>query len=432
MKQRFEFAGSKVPGHLKLFQLTDDPDVPSCHIYMEAQIFSPDSKRFVLHRSAHPHGSDPNDPEHRYLLCDLENDGALTELTSEPGVTAPALSPDGNMFYYFRNRLTPDGGSIHLMRCKIDGTERQELMSVGQNDGFSPSGYFYPLSTISADGERLAVATSLAGTEGEDGYPEHALWIFDLKTGKVHVPVHGKEYCNLHMQYCRSPEHARDIMIQHNHGCRRRGEKDVVNHSAALDDASGFRMRRWPSAADPAGNNTGFGVDIHCIRDDGTALRSYPWGRDGVEFCQGHQCWRGDTEWSITSTLLFTSRDFAFQELIESLPLPDGSHDGNNRSGGRNLLSRGIDRPHFLHFATDRKGEHIVSDYESENGEWHLYLGTLGAPGRGAADLRFLLNLGSREQSPWHPHPFLSPDGKFAFFNSSESGRLQAYALALR
>lgn len=39
MKRLFEFAGYSVPDHLKLFQMTDNPDVPGCHIYMEAQIF---------------------------------------------------------------------------------------------------------------------------------------------------------------------------------------------------------------------------------------------------------------------------------------------------------------------------------------------------------------------------------------------------------
>jgi Tol biopolymer transport system component len=28
-----------------------------------------------------------------------------------------------------------------------------------------------------------------------------------------------------------------------------------------------------------------------------------------------------------------------------------------------------------------------------------------------------------------HIHPFLSPDGRMAFFNSDESGRLQAYMI---
>jgi hypothetical protein len=56
---------------LEVLQLTTEPDVPSSHVYMEAQIFTPDSKQCVLHRSAHAHGSNARDPKHQYLLCDL-------------------------------------------------------------------------------------------------------------------------------------------------------------------------------------------------------------------------------------------------------------------------------------------------------------------------------------------------------------------------
>ena len=55
---------------LEVIQLTAEADVPSSHVYMEAQIFTPDSKGFVLHRSAHAHGSDAKDPKHQYLLCE--------------------------------------------------------------------------------------------------------------------------------------------------------------------------------------------------------------------------------------------------------------------------------------------------------------------------------------------------------------------------
>jgi hypothetical protein len=44
------------------------------------------------------------------------------------------------------------------------------------------------------------------------------------------------------------------------------------------------------------------GADIHVLRDDGSTFRDMPWGRDGNEFCKGHQCWRGRTSWAITST----------------------------------------------------------------------------------------------------------------------------------
>jgi hypothetical protein len=60
---------------MAVFQLTKEA-LPSSHVYMEAQIFTPDSKLLVLHRSAAPHGGDPKDPEHRYLLCALDYNGS--------------------------------------------------------------------------------------------------------------------------------------------------------------------------------------------------------------------------------------------------------------------------------------------------------------------------------------------------------------------
>ena len=106
MKIRPELVPRSEREHLEVIQLTDEL-IPSSHIYMEAQIFTPDSQRLVLHRSAHPHGSDPTDPEHRYLICDLEDHGRLAPLTTEPGTTAPSISPDGNWLYYFVDETTP-------------------------------------------------------------------------------------------------------------------------------------------------------------------------------------------------------------------------------------------------------------------------------------------------------------------------------------
>jgi hypothetical protein len=108
---------------IDVFQLTDE-EIPSSHIYMEAQIFTPDSNRLVLHRSAHPHGSRQDDPEHRYLLCDLENQWELSPLTDEVGVTG-ALSNGVNQFTilcerYNLNELGTGGlmGPVVLYREK--------------------------------------------------------------------------------------------------------------------------------------------------------------------------------------------------------------------------------------------------------------------------------------------------------------------------
>ena len=56
-----------------MIQLTADPEVPGSHLYMEAQIFTPDSRRLVLHRSATAHGGSKSDPNHQYLRCDLDD-----------------------------------------------------------------------------------------------------------------------------------------------------------------------------------------------------------------------------------------------------------------------------------------------------------------------------------------------------------------------
>ena len=94
MKLRQDFLQQGSPQGIEVVQLTTE-DIPSSHVYMEAQIFAPDSKRLLVHRSANAHGSDQHDPEHRYLVCELEDNCALRPLTHEVGATAPSATPDG-------------------------------------------------------------------------------------------------------------------------------------------------------------------------------------------------------------------------------------------------------------------------------------------------------------------------------------------------
>ena len=59
-----------------------------------------------------------------------------------------------------------------------------------------------------------------------------------------------------------------------------------------------------------------------------------------------------------------------------------------------------------------------------------LHLAELGEPGEEPLlDARYLLNPRSTCVKDTHIHPFLSPDGTMAFFNSDESGLLQAYMI---
>lgn len=406
MKSRPDLLDERSPEGIEVIQLTHEPDVSASHIYMEAQIFTPDSKRLVVHRSAHAHGSDQHDPEHRYLLCDLENDCALSPLTEEVGATAPAISPDGQWFYYFVNETVTGGGRLTLRRVRLDGTDRETICVLDRplpGTSFRPS-RMYPLSTISSDGRRIATSGFL-GDGTVEGAP-FGLMVFDTEDGTVELVLHGPTWCNPHPQYCRStdPVACRDILVQENHD--------------NLADARGQVTRL----------TGGLGADIHVIRDDGSDFRTMPWGRDGNEFCQGHQCWRGRSRWAITST---GTRQPPEAQLIEGRAVPDDGHRGLATPGGeRNDLSRDFPDPHFYHFGTDIAGTRLVSDAGPMGEEASIYLAEFGEPGTDAlTNWRYLLRPRSSCTKEAHIHPFLSPDGTMAFFNSDESGLLQAYMI---
>lgn len=402
LRFRPDLVDPEAPSGTEVIQLTEG-SVPSCHVYMEAQVFAPDSKRFVLHRSAHAHGSSKDDPEHRYLLCDIEDGCALSPLTEETGATAPSVTPDGRFLYYFVNETKANGGRLTLKRVRLDGTDRQTILVLDAGipgTNYRPS-RIYPLSTISSDGKRLALAAFLG--DGQTPGAPFGLMVFDLRKATVDLILKGQTWCNLHPQYSRSrrARAERDLLVQENHGnkCKPDGSIETLV--------------------------SGAGADIHVIRDDGTDFRTMPWGRDGVERCQGHQCWRGRSEWAITSTGT-TGRGAC---LIEGLAAQDEGHQGLKTAGGvRNDLTREIAEPNFYHFATDAEGKRLVSDTGPMNPEGRVVVAELGAPGK--EPLHTLRRIAWPKCS-WkkgaHIHPFLSPDGSTGFFNSDESGALQAY-----
>ena len=394
------------PRGLQVFQLTEGA-VPWSHIYMEAQIFTPDSRRLVIQRSATAHGGDIRDPEHRYYLCEVQT-GELIPLTDETGAVAPSVSPDGEFLYYFVDQTQVGvGGALSLRRRRIDGSQAETIVVIDSplpGSGFRPS-RAYPLSTISSDGQRIALAVFLG--DGESAASPFGLLVFDIAQATVRLILHGPSWCNLHPQYSRSsdPQHARDILIQENHG----------NVCSAGGEVS--RLVR------------GLGADIHVIRDDGMNFRDLPFGRDETEKCQGHQCWRGRSAWAITSTYSARSPDC---RLIEGRAVEHADHDGLRTPGAaeaRNDLAREFPQPSFYHFATDIRGTRVISDTGPMNAQARIYLAGLGAAGQPLLRPTYLLSPKSSWAKHAHIHPFLSPDGNTAFFNSDESGVLQTYML---
>jgi len=404
MIPRQDLLDERSPQGLEVFQLTTEPDVPSSHLYMEAQVFTADSKRLVLHRSATAHGGSKSDPEHRYLLCDLEGGGALSPLTEETGVTGASVSPGDRYVYYFVDETEVNGGRLTLRRVRLDGTHRETIFVVDEplpGTRFRPSG-IYPLSTISSAGERIAISAFLG--DGQTEEPPWGLMVFDIEKAAVELIIHGPSWCNMHPQYSRSKDadQRHDILIQENHG----------------------------NVTDARGDTTqlvgGAGADIHVIRDDGTDFRDLPWGRDGIEGCQGHQCWRGRSEWAITST--YGTRGGC---MVEGTPCEASGHLGAKSPGGRrNDLTRDYAKPDFYHFGTDIAGRRLISDAGPLDVRCTIHTMELRKAGEDpATGFRYLLCPRSSCESPAHTHPFLSPDGRLGFFNSNESGLLQAYMI---
>jgi hypothetical protein len=125
-------------------------------------------------------------------------------------------------------------------------------------------------------------------------------------------------------------------------------------------------------------------------------------------------------------------RDVVEEQLIESQPVPHEGHIGLcNSRGVRNDLSGAFPSPRFCHFATDIQGMRLVSDAGPRDERGPLFLARLQEPGQGPfCEPTYLMRPRSSWRKTVHVHPFLSPDGSKAFFNSDESGVLQAYMIA--
>lgn len=407
MKLRPDLLANESPEGLEVIQLTVDSEVPFCHIYPEARIFTPDSTRLVLHGHATPHGGDLHDPRRQYFLCDLTSNAELSPLTDETGAYAPCVSPDGRFFYYFIRQ----DQRTSLKRVDLQTGERCTLSVI---DGYIPGtrlriANLSPLATIRQDGKAIALPVFL-GQVGESF--NFGMIVFDLETNEQRLILCGPSWSNVHPQYCLSsdPQSMYDLLIQDNHGCLIAPDGNLLRHTA------------------------GRGCDIHMIRDDGTNFRTLAWGRDKVEQCRGHQCWRGHSTYAIGSVTIQLENGDEKILLMEGEGFATTDHLGKYTPDTTyNEITRHLTHPKFDHFATDLAGERLISDGLFADG-WKLSLSRLGVPGEeGLGPNCYLLDtkadINVTPKNITHPHPFFSPDGKMAFFNSNESGTLQAYML---
>lgn len=414
-----------------------------CHIYMEAQIFSPDSKHFIVHSGSTPHGT--HDPtKHVYYRCDIDDDFSLHPMTDRLQVTCPAISPDGKFFYYIvTNWQRHDHGApIELRRKNLDGSDDIIITAIpGRLPGSNLLlGEVYPLSTISSDGQRLATRIALFSTRTQCW--TYALVVFCLDQGDYFISFSDPEYVNAHPQYSRSldPVESHDIMLQHNHAHQH-------DNKRLLDALRAKGASLAPRAA---------GTDIHVICDDGTHLRDLPFGRSATEMALGHQCWVGRSNWIIVQCKQWAQPHFInnvpspFQNpvpdigvyLFAAQPMERFDHLGVNTPDMHRLpLCTHAPDNWFGHFGGDIEGRRIIVDaMNPERQLSRLYLIRLGNLDQGETpgpdDWKLLGDCLTGNKGPnygiEHSHPFLSPDGRYAFFNSNVSGILRPYVADLK
>jgi hypothetical protein len=397
-RERPDLLDERSPRGLRLVQITTNPNLASWNVYTEAPIFTPDSRRFVFVR------------ERNYWLCDIGDNFALRQLTGERGAKGASVSPDGKWMYYLVDDAERTGAALLLKRISLADYHSKVILTVKDKlpgTSFRPS-RLYSLTSLSSDGRRLATSCFLG--DGKTEKAPFGLLVFQLGKPSVRVFPLGADYNNMHAQYCRSrdPERSHDILIQHNHG--------------SVVDASGKTVKLVG----------GDGADLHVMRDDGTNWRDIPIGRDGHEFVQGHQQWRG----RMTSVLSAMSIPRGKKRILEGFPIPTNnatSHTGNRIAGGRSWdITHDIDNPDFWHFSADDSGMRVVSDTNTVDPvakkKINLVIGTLSAVDRPLLKLRYLLDTRtSGVDQPAHPHPFFSPDARMAFFNSDVDGKPQVW-----
>ena len=255
-RERPDLLGERSPEGLRVTQISADAERPHSHIYMEARVFTPDSRRFVFQRFLDPADVDTRSSRREYLLCDIEDGYSFIQLTDEEGAIGPSVSPDGRFMYYFIDRTRAGGGWWAIKRVDLDTLQRDTLAKF---DGPLPEAgrhlsLLYGTSSISSDGARLCMAGYLG-----DGRTHNAPWglvVFDVERAAASLVFEGQSFCNIHHQYSRSkdPEESHDILLQDNHGC----DVDELGNIVTL-----------------AG---GKGADVHVIRDDGSDFRCYAFG----------------------------------------------------------------------------------------------------------------------------------------------------------
>lgn len=284
------------------------------------------------------------------------------------GIGGLAVSPEG-VFYYLQRT---GQGELDLLRADL-GHGKPERVYRRKDEPWIRS-----LGTISSDGRYYA-----GGVVVGEGWKNFGVMLVDLKEGREAVIDQDPFILNPHPQFDPGPR--AQLMIQHNRGGKfapdGKLEKLVGDEGATLYVLSV-----------PEGKRTTLQV-----------------GKPHTTPCTGHEAWIG-----ATGEMLLTvswSGDFAPEK---------GNLLGVRPGGPARVAARGY---RFSHVGVSRCGRLFSCD------DWQPpYKIVIGSTRSGAtAVVCESQGKPGRDQNT-HPHPYLTPDLKWAVFNSNQSGFAHVYA----
>ena len=419
--ERDEFRTPCSPRDIRVVQITSDTTRDSEAFYLDLNSWTADGKRLAFHRGPSDDGARPAG----FWLCDVENAFEIAPIHEyrnyRPGFESAGdseygcvLEPAGSCAYLLERR----SDRMLVSRLPLDRPDRREAVCEAPAPLLARGSL-----SISADGERVCCGVFLG-----DGRREGAPWgayVFDVRRGTWRSIEFGNGYRNMHCQYSHDPDSrfSHDILL--NASLPR-----FADGSWLTPPDGSWRFKDLPTLPDDLGGA------YTVVRDDGTDWRMVPLGRDSNMRNGGHNTWRGRT-YSVVGSAYHTPPERWRAPLLEAAPLPIGTEAdawlGQRHPNARCVdLTRRLARADSCHFGFDASGVHFVSDTDGyAKAEYSfLYVGThVQRPGDDPrVETRYLLlPRTSWKTQPAHPHPYLSPDGRYVVFQSDFTGRPQVY-----
>lgn len=423
MIERDEFRTPVSPNGIEFVQVTSRERQTGWLEDLYVTKWTPDSKKFILRREAAEDGSSPNG----IWVCDTEDDFSISPVVEFPDGTAGACLEKVGRGGNIGTLLLPDGsGVVHVhhvgdtfevRKTSLDGSDTEVILT-------SPATIATRWMTQSADSERVALGVFLG-----DGKTEGAPWgtrVFDIKHRKWWDIELGNQFRRGAGQYTymADPEYSHYIVTTDP------GEK--MSDGSWLTPPDGYwRWENLPEQ-DPHLNAT---VVYHDVTGKWGTI---PIGCNGSHV-NSHGTWRG-ANFSYVAAMYHTSPNLWRAPFIEAEPVQcEQAHwyDGH-RTPGANIvdLSRETCRADACHFGFDIRGKYLVSDTDGyvNPGPNLLYVATRFEPENEEPYVKTKLLGITRTSWRWksgvqmsHPHPNLSPDGKFAAFQSDFFDRPQVF-----